>query len=529
MPGRSLTHDFGWTLLKIGLRLNFEIDDRLGLLAHAAYHGAAICSVKPCPELSKKPREFMGKITVIINNRDLLEWPRQMCADIERMAGLHEIIILDNGSSNRRLLQWYKDCKYKVIFLDNLGHTAPWDSGSIACIETDLYVVTDPDLDLRDVPEDALIHMSSILYGEPSLGKVGLQLETNGIPSKSPYFDHVNTYEKEMLAAGIVDNLYIKAPVDTTFAVYDRRILDRYKICGVRTLAPYVAKHIPWYVIEPEGEFRDYLDNASSASSSYKWFTNYEAEGPLKRLYHEHKEGKVSSKWSSYFPIYEKWFAPYRNQSIKLLEIGVQNGGSLEIWSRYFNKAEAIVGCDINPAVASLVYQDPRIKVVIGAATQQETFNLINAHGLGGFDFIIDDGSHFSIDTISNFLKLFPLLKPGGLFVIEDMHCAYWPEYEGGFFNQRSVASFFKALVDLVNIEHCRNDFSARQLFQNFFLNSPLPDVLTNGTIVGVTAYNSVYLIEKSSVTFKPYCGDVVIAGDDSSIEPRAVVKSWRI
>ncbi len=465
----------------------------------------------------------MGQVTVIINNRDLLEWPKKMCADIERLNGLHEIIIVDNGSSNRQLLQWYKDCKYKVVFLDNLGHTAPWDCGLTSSIETDLYVVTDPDLDLSGVPENALIHMANILYKNPALGKVGLLLETNGIPPASPYFDHVNNYEKSILSSGTVDNLYINAPVDTTFAIYDRRILNKYQICGVRTLAPYMAKHIPWHVIEPEGEFKYYLDNASSKSSSYKWFTKYESEGPLRKLYREHKVGKVSSKWSSYFPIYDKWFAPYREQPIKMLEIGVQNGGSLEMWARYFKQAETIVGCDVNPAVSNLVYQDPRVKVVVGVASQQPAFDVINAHGAGGFDLIIDDGSHRSIDTISNFLMFFPMLKPGGLFVIEDMHCAYWPEYEGGYFNQRSIASFFKAMVDLVNIEHCRNDFSAQQLFQTFFTNVRVPEIFTNGSIVGVTAYNSIYIIEKSTETFKPFYGEVVIAGDDSTIEPRAV------
>ena len=465
----------------------------------------------------------MGQVTVIINNRDLLEWPKKMCADIERMTALHEIIIVDNGSNNRELLQWYKDCKYKVIFLDNIGHTAPWDCGLIDRIETDLYVVTDPDLDLSGVPDHALVHLANILYKNPALGKVGLMLETNGISPQSPYFEHVNNYEKKILEGGIVDNLYVNAPVDTTFAVYDRRILNKYQICGVRALAPFVAKHIPWHIVEPEGEFRYYLDHASSKSSSYKWFTKYQTEGPLKKLYREHKVGKVSSKWSSYFPIYEKWFAPYRDQPVKLLEIGVQNGGSLEMWAKYFKNGETFVGCDVNPAVANLIYADPRVKIVVGAASQPQPFQLVNTYGAGGFDLIIDDGSHQSMDTISNFISYFPHVKPGGLFVIEDMHCAYWPEYGGGFFNQRSAASFFKALFDLVNIEHCRNDFSVQQLLQTFFTNTHVPAMFTDGSIAGITAYNSVYVIEKSTEVFKPYCGEVVIAGSDATVEPRAV------
>lgn len=468
----------------------------------------------------------LGQVTVIINNRDLLEWPRQMCDQIQRMAGLHEIIIIDNGSTNRNLLQWYKECPYKVVFQDNLGHTAPWDSGLVSTIETDLYVVTDPDLDLSAVPDNALIHLANILYKYPQVGKVGLLLDTVGIPKESPYYEHVNGYEKSIQAVGVTDNLFIAAPVDTTFAIYDKRILSEYKICGVRALAPYIARHIPWHITKPVGEFKYYLDNANSKSSSYVWFTKYAIEGPIRQLYSEHKVGKVSSKWSSYFPVYEKHFEPYRNRKVNMLEIGVQNGGSLEIWGRYFKNANVIVGCDANPLISTLIYENPRIKTVAGIASEAATVEKIKQYTASQLDIIIDDGSHRSVDTIVNFLTFFPLLRPGGVFIIEDMHCAYWPEYEGGFFNARSAASFFKKLMDLVNIEHCRNDFNPWQLFQTFFPNSQIPNCLRDGSIYSVAAYNSIYVVEKADDQRRPFVGEVVIAGDDSRIEPRAVGKN---
>jgi len=67
----------------------------------------------------------------------------------------------------------------------------------------------------------------------------------------------------------------------------------------------------------------------------------------LKQLFLEH-QGKVSDKWSLYLDEWDRFFKPYRDQSINLLEIGIQNGGSLEIWSRYFPKAGKLVGCDID-------------------------------------------------------------------------------------------------------------------------------------------------------------------------------------
>lgn len=469
----------------------------------------------------------MGQVTVIINNRDLLEWPRRMCEKIQQMAGLHEIIIIDNGSTHRELLQWYKAVPHKVLFLENLGHMAPWTSGLVSKIETDLYVVTDPDLDLSAVPDDALNHLADILSRYPQVGKVGLTLKTDDIPHESPYFQHVSDYEQSMLATQVIDNLFISAPVDTTFALYDRRILSEYKICGVRALAPYTARHIPWYIIKPEGEFKYYLDRAHGTSSSYVWFTGHVAEGPVQELYAQHQSGKVSSKWSSYFPIYEKHFESYRHLPINMLEIGVQNGGSLEIWGRYFQNANVIVGCDANPLISTLQYHNQKIKTVVGIAAEQATVEAITKVSGGRFDIVIDDGSHRSMDTIINFLTFFPMLRPGGIFVIEDMHCAYWTEYEGGFFNHRSVSSFFRQFMDLINVEHARGDFDASRLFQTFFPGTPLPACLSDGSIYSIAVYNSVYVIEKSDTRRKPLVGDIVIAGDDSHVEPRAVPASY--
>ena len=63
---------------------------------------------------------------------------------------------------------------------------------------------------------------------------------------------------------------------------------------------------------------------------------------------HIQKTGKVSDKWSSYLDYYDTVFFSRKNESINLLEIGVQNGGSLETWAEYFKNAKNIIGCDID-------------------------------------------------------------------------------------------------------------------------------------------------------------------------------------
>ncbi|MEZ2333313.1 class I SAM-dependent methyltransferase [Mesorhizobium sp. RCC_202] len=191
---------------------------------------------------------------------------------------------------------------------------------------------------------------------------------------------------------------------------------------------------------------------------------------PLNQLYDDH-HGKVSDKWSLYLSEYDRIFSRYRNAPVRLLEIGVQNGGSLEVWSRYFPQATLILGCDANPECKKLKFDDRRIKIVIGDAGSDETSRKI-AKVSGQFDIIIDDGSHRSDDIIRNFSKYFPLLAEGGTYIAEDLHCSYWQEYGGGLFQPLSSLSFFKRLVDVVNHEHWGTDFSAVQALVPFADNS---------------------------------------------------------
>ena len=172
----------------------------------------------------------------------------------------------------------------------------------------------------------------------------------------------------------------------------------------------------------------------------------------LPQLYEEHK-GKVSDKWSLYLGEYDRLFSPYRDQPVRLLEIGVQNGGSLDIWSKYFKSGEKFVGCDINPNCAKLIYEDSRIAVVIGDANTDETEKFVLQES-NHFDLIIDDGSHTSGDIVKSFARYFSHLKDGGLFVAEDLHCSYWKNFEGGLYYPYSSMSFFKRLADVINYEH---------------------------------------------------------------------------
>jgi len=187
----------------------------------------------------------------------------------------------------------------------------------------------------------------------------------------------------------------------------------------------------------------------------------------LKHIYEEHT-GKVSDKWSIYFSEYERIFSQYRHEPICLLEIGSQNGGSLEILAKYFKLGRHFVGADINPDCAKLVFDDERIRLVVGDVNVDNIQTEIKAI-VPSFDIIIDDGSHRSSDIVKTFARYFPMLLDGGVFIVEDLHCSYWDEFEGGLFDPYSSLAFFKKLTDVINHESWGIPRQRQSILKGFF------------------------------------------------------------
>ena len=235
----------------------------------------------------------------------------------------------------------------------------------------------------------------------------------------------------------------------------------------------------------------------------------------LKNL-HENHQGKVSDKWTRYLEDYDPILTPYRNQAINLLEIGVQNGGSLEVWSKYFPEATHIIGCDINEKCQDLHYEDPRIQVIIGdagtEATKQQILTIVPT-----FDIIIDDGSHTSGDIVRNFAHYFDRLNDNGTFIIEDLHCSYWQEFDGGLYHPYSAINFLKNLADIVNHEHwglpLRNSETLEEICQHY--NVITPSSLAH--IHSVEFINSVCIIKKRTPN-ENELGVRIIAGQEAAV-----------
>jgi len=169
----------------------------------------------------------------------------------------------------------------------------------------------------------------------------------------------------------------------------------------------------------------------------------------LSTLFHRNT-GKPAAKWQAYLQHYDRHFAQIKDHPLRVLEIGIQAGGSLEVWAAYFNQASLIIGCDIDPACGDLRYNDPRIKVLVGDINAPQTLQSLTTL-TKTLDVVIDDGSHRSSDIIRSFVQLFPRLTEDGIYLIEDLHCSYWESYGGGLYDPFSAISFFKKIVDIVN------------------------------------------------------------------------------
>lgn len=162
-----------------------------------------------------------------------------------------------------------------------------------------------------------------------------------------------------------------------------------------------------------------------------------------------------TDKWGShwYTQHYQRYFAPLRNKRLNLLEIGVGgydngNGGaaSLRMWKAYFRQCQ-IVGIDLYDKGR---LSEPRIDIRQCDQTDADAL-LALAGEYGGFDIIIDDGSHLNADVIKTFQILFPILRPNGIYAVEDTQTAYWQTWGGGIENPHSSMAFFKGLADGLN------------------------------------------------------------------------------
>jgi hypothetical protein len=180
---------------------------------------------------------------------------------------------------------------------------------------------------------------------------------------------------------------------------------------------------------------------------------------------------RIIHKWKHYFPIYERHFKDFVYKPVIFIEIGCGQGGSLQMWKRYFGPHARIIGIDINPACKT--FEEDQIEVRIGDQSDATLMqSLIDEFGAP--DIVLDDGSHMMSHIIASFQFLYPRMAKNGIYMVEDLHTAYYDEYEGGLCKPSTFIELCKNLIDELNADHTRGalpptEFTKSTLSMHFY------------------------------------------------------------
>jgi hypothetical protein len=199
----------------------------------------------------------------------LVQWLEQ--------AGHEEIVIVDNASTYPPLLEYLDTSPHTVVRLaDNLGHLSPWTSGTINRLARGRwYAVSDPDVHpVPECPADAVEHLRQLLRHYPQYIKAGLGLKIDDLPDHYAHKQQVQTWESQYWLRRMQRGVW-QARVDTTFAVYRpyEPSFEYAVLLAMRTDAPYLARHLPWYSNLDEPTEEDAYYRAHARADITTWET----------------------------------------------------------------------------------------------------------------------------------------------------------------------------------------------------------------------------------------------------------------
>eukprot|EP01062_Namystynia_karyoxenos_P031313 TRINITY_DN23231_c0_g1_i1.p1 TRINITY_DN23231_c0_g1~~TRINITY_DN23231_c0_g1_i1.p1 ORF type:complete len:669 (+),score=166.19 TRINITY_DN23231_c0_g1_i1:93-2099(+) len=164
---------------------------------------------------------------------------------------------------------------------------------------------------------------------------------------------------------------------------------------------------------------------------------------------------------------YDRWYQwymdPLRDRKTRLFEIGIDSGASTAMWRKYFPKLE-LHGMDYSKTMAadrnrSLSHQKD-IKVFSGDQANVEQLRaMVRSFGERSMDVIVDDGGHVPTQQLNSFKVLFrDLLRPGGIYTIEDLEGSYWGRHGmyscslyGGLGKRGTMIELMKLFIDTIN------------------------------------------------------------------------------
>ncbi len=210
-----------------------------------------------------------------------------------------------------------------------------------------------------------------------------------------------------------------------------------------------------------------------------------DADNPLFEYFLDNP-GRLIDKWHHYLEVYHRHFARFRGKSPVIVEIGVWQGGSLQMWHDYFGAGCRVVGIDIDPRC--LEFADANTTILIGDQGSREFLATVREQ-VPRIDILIDDGGHFVAQQIATFEELYPHIQPNGVFLCEDMHSSLWRRFGGGVRHEGSFLEYSKALIDSLSAWHSEEP---ELLSVNRFTESTF----------SMHFYNSVLVIEKRPMAY---------------------------
>ena len=167
-------------------------------------------------------------------------------------------------------------------------------------------------------------------------------------------------------------------------------------------------------------------------------------------------DGPLLFKWAHYFGVYDRHLARFRGTDVHVLEIGVSNGGSLAMWRDYFGPDAVLYGADINPHCRQFERPGgPAERVFIGDQADRSFLRQIRAE-VPRIDVLFDDGGHKMDQQVRTFEELYSALSEDGVYICEDLHTSYWPDWGGGLGRRGTFVEMAKGLVDALHGWHSR-------------------------------------------------------------------------
>jgi hypothetical protein len=161
--------------------------------------------------------------------------------------------------------------------------------------------------------------------------------------------------------------------------------------------------------------------------------------------------GRLIHKWKHYFEIYERHFSRFRGTEVIVVEFGVSQGGSLQMWKKYFGPKAKIYGIDINPHCKGLA--EEQIEILIGNQEDRKFLKSLTKI-IPKIDILIDDGGHTMAQQINTYEEIFPFVDKNGVYLCEDLHTSYWPQWGGGYKKRGTFIEYSKNFIDYINAWH---------------------------------------------------------------------------